>query len=65
MSLEEEKSRIDKEKATGKPAELAESKTADDEMAIDEDDEETMMAKAISMSLETAAKESNSSKDAK
>lgn len=53
LSLEEERARIEREKAAGKPAEPAVA----DEVAVDEDDEEAMMARAIAMSMETAADE--------
>ena len=69
LSLEEEKSRLDKEKAAGKPVDSSNTPKgdnddkshdhADNQMAIDEDDEEAALAKAIAMSMESAQVESN------
>lgn len=79
MSLEEEQVRLQKEKvvvvsssvdsnpttklsSNAAPLKMTENET--NSMAIDdEDDEETMMAQAIAMSLETASKESKDQGD--
>jgi 26S proteasome regulatory subunit N10 len=55
LSLEEEKSRMEREK--GENSSAKDSLAGENEMVVDEDDEEAMLARAIAMSMESAAQE--------
>lgn len=69
LSLEEEKTRLAKERASGKPAEGAatnapasSSVNGVDDMVVDEEDEEAMLARAIAMSMETSKEDKSADK---
>lgn len=70
MSLEEEQARIAREKAAASGAppsstspDLHDPAASNDHMALDEDDEEAILARAIALSMETAAQEQQKNKE--